>query len=51
MAKRGVLKSSFTFGPSNTSENGSEVAATFVNDPTGVPSRIPETGTSLALLI
>jgi hypothetical protein len=33
LTKRGLLKSSFTFGPVTASENGSEVAASFVNDP------------------
>jgi hypothetical protein len=50
LTKKGVLKSSFTFGPVNASENGSEVAATFVNDPTGVPSGIQETPSSFGVV-
>jgi hypothetical protein len=42
LTKQGVLKSSFTFGPFNASQNGWEVVAGFVNDPTGVPSGIQE---------
>jgi hypothetical protein len=48
--RRGVLKSSFTFGPFSASESGSEVAATFVNDPTGVPSGIQETPTGYGVV-
>ena len=49
-AKRGVLRSSFTFGPFLASENGWEVGAAFVNDPTGVPSGIQESDTSPAFI-
>jgi hypothetical protein len=48
--KRGVLKSSFTFGPFNASENGWEVGAAFVNDPTGVPSGIQLSETNPAFV-
>jgi hypothetical protein len=51
MTKRGVLKSSFTFGPFNASENGWEVSAAFVNDPTGVPSGIQVSGTSFGVVM
>ncbi len=48
--KQGVLKSSFTFGPFLASENGWEVGAAFVNDPTGVPSGIQESDTTPAFV-
>lgn len=51
MTTRGLLKSSFTFGPFSASENGSEVTAAFVNDPTGVPSGIQETGSGLGVVM
>lgn len=51
MTKKGVLKSSFTFGPFNASENGLEVGAGFANDPTGVPSGIQVSGTSFGVVV
>jgi hypothetical protein len=51
MTKGGVLKSSFTFGPVNASESGSEIVAGFVNDPAGVPSGIQETGTNGSVIM
>jgi hypothetical protein len=51
MTKRGVLKSSFTFGPFNAAENGWNVGAAFVNDPTGVPTGIQESNTSVSLVV
>ena len=48
--KRGVLKSSFTFGPFQASESGWEVGAAFINDPTGVPSGIQESDTVPAIV-
>jgi hypothetical protein len=48
--KKGVLKSSFTFGPFNASEDGWKVGAAFVNDPTGVPSGIQVSGTSFGVV-
>jgi hypothetical protein len=50
MTKRGVLRSSFTFGPFVASEDGWQVRAEFVNDPTGVPSGIQVTGTTPAII-
>ncbi len=49
--KKGVLKSSFTFGPFSASESGWEVGAAFINDPTGVPSGIQESDTTPAVVI
>jgi hypothetical protein len=51
MTKQGVLKSAFTFGPFNAAENGWEVGAAFVNDPTGVPTGIQESDTGLGLVV
>jgi len=48
--KSGKLKSRFTFGPFVASENGWEVVAIFVNDPTGVPSGIQLSGTKVAIM-
>ncbi len=50
LTKQGVLKSTFTFGPFSASENGWEVGAAFVNDPTGVPTGIQESNTSLGIV-
>jgi hypothetical protein len=49
--KKGVLQSSFTFGPFTASENGWEVGAGFVNDPTGVPSGIQVSATSFGVVM
>ena len=51
MTKNGVLKSSFTFGPFNATENSWEVGAGFVNDPTGVPSGIQVSSTSFGVVM
>ena len=49
--KRGVLKSSFTVGPFTASENGWQVGAVFINDPTGVPSGIQESDTTPGVVV
>jgi hypothetical protein len=49
-SRSGVLKSSFTFGPFTASEEGWEVGAAFINDPTGVPSGIQESDTTPAVV-
>jgi hypothetical protein len=49
--KKGVLKSSFTFGPFTASEDGWEVGAVFINDPTGVPSGIQESDTTPGMVM
>ena len=49
--KAGVLKSSFTFGPFTASEDGWEIGAVFINDPTGVPSGIQESDTTLGVVV
>jgi len=50
-SKGGVLKSRFTFGPFVATESGWEVIAIFVNDPTGVPSGIQVSATTVAHMI
>jgi hypothetical protein len=49
--KRGVLKSSFTVGPFTASENGWQVGAVFINDPTGVPSGLQDTSTNTGVVV
>jgi hypothetical protein len=39
-SKKGILNTSYVFGPFAANESGWEVRAGFVNDPTGVPSGI-----------
>jgi hypothetical protein len=50
ITKKGVCKASLVFGPFSASENGWELRAVFVNDPTGVPSGIQESATSPAVI-
>ncbi len=47
---KGVLKTSYVFGPFEASESGWELRAVFVNDPTGVPSGIQSTATAPAVI-
>lgn len=49
-SRRGVLRSTFTFGPFEASENGWLVSAAFINDPTGVPSGVQESDTVPAVM-
>ncbi len=48
--KRGVLKTSYVFGPFTANESGWEVRAGFVNDPTGVPSGIQTSVTTSGVI-
>jgi hypothetical protein len=48
--KSGVLKISLVFGPFSASENGWELRAVFVNDPTGVPSGVQASATTPAVI-
>jgi hypothetical protein len=49
--KRGVLTSRFTIGPFTASEDGWQVGAVFINDPTGVPSGLQDSATHLGVVV